>query len=164
MAFDTIGATWFVLDVSLRSLAAAAAVAVVLRLFRVRAAAVLHSAWSAVLVVMLLMPVLASVVPRLPVPVLTSAAGLFDGLPKAGDPLPFVAEPAPAVSVTETAPSPTISGSRQIGERLPASVTHADTSRGWWPLLLVGVYGAGVSVLVARLLCGSCHGSLSAVG
>ena len=59
MAFDAVGATWFVLDVSLRSLAAAAAVAVVLRLFRVRAASVLHSVWSAVLVVMLLMPVLA---------------------------------------------------------------------------------------------------------
>ena len=47
MTFDAINAAWFVLDTSLRALAAALAVALVLCLLRVRAAAVLHSAWSA---------------------------------------------------------------------------------------------------------------------
>jgi hypothetical protein len=69
MTFDAVGGAWFVLDTSLRALAAALAVALVLRLLRVRAAAVLHSAWSAVLFAMLLMPVLPSIVPALPVPV-----------------------------------------------------------------------------------------------
>jgi hypothetical protein len=51
------------------ALAAALAVALVLRLLRVRAATVLHSAWSAVLFAMLLMPVLPSIVPALTVTV-----------------------------------------------------------------------------------------------
>ena len=47
MTFDAVGAAWFVLDTSLRAPAAALAVALVLRLLRVRAAAVVHSTWSA---------------------------------------------------------------------------------------------------------------------
>ena len=69
MTLDAAAASWFVLDISLRALAAAAAVALVLRLLRVRAAAVLHAAWSAVLLAMFFMPVLPSIVPALPVPV-----------------------------------------------------------------------------------------------
>jgi hypothetical protein len=46
MTFDAVGAAWFGLDISVRALAAAAAVALVLRLLRVRGAAVLHSGWS----------------------------------------------------------------------------------------------------------------------
>jgi hypothetical protein len=42
MTFDAVGASRFVLDISLRALAAAA-VALILRLLRMRAAAVLHS-------------------------------------------------------------------------------------------------------------------------
>ena len=68
MTFDAAGAAWFVLETSLRALAAALAVALVLHLLRVRAASLLHSAWSAVLFAMLLMPVLRSIVPALPVP------------------------------------------------------------------------------------------------
>ena len=54
MTWDAVGAGWFVLETSLRALAAAAAVALVVRLLRLRTAAVLHSAWSAVLFAMLL--------------------------------------------------------------------------------------------------------------
>ena len=77
MTFDAAGATWFVLDISLRALAAAAAFALVMRLLRLRAAVVLHLAWSALLFAMLLMPFFSSIVPRFPVPVPASAGGLF---------------------------------------------------------------------------------------
>ena len=90
MTFDAVGAAWFVLDISLRALAAAAAVALVLRLLRMRAAAVLHSAWSAVLFAMLLMPVLPSIVPALPVPVPASAGGLLGAASGTEEPSPEV--------------------------------------------------------------------------
>ena len=50
-------------DTSLRSVVVAALVAVVLFSVRVRASALRHAAWAAVLAVMLLMPILARVVP-----------------------------------------------------------------------------------------------------
>jgi hypothetical protein len=82
MTLDTVGAAWFVLETSLRALGAALAVALVLRLLRVRAAAVLHSAWTAVLFAMLLMPVLPSLVPALPVPVPATAGVFFGAAPE----------------------------------------------------------------------------------
>src|SRR5215213_3280904 len=66
------------LDVSLRSLAAAAAVGLVLVGLRVRSGAARHAAWSVVLVTMLTMPVLVAVVPRVDVPVPSSVASGLD--------------------------------------------------------------------------------------
>jgi hypothetical protein len=60
-----------------------------LRLLRMRAAAVLHPAWSAVLFAMLLMPVLPSIVPA-QVPVPGSAGGLLGAAPRTKEPLPDV--------------------------------------------------------------------------
>lgn len=62
------------LDLSLRILAAAAAVGLVLVLLRVRSGAARHAAWSAVLLAMLTMPVLMAVVPTVDVPVPASLA------------------------------------------------------------------------------------------
>ena len=90
MTFDAVGAAWFVLDTSLRALGAALAVALVLRLLRVRAASVLHSAWSAVLFAMLLMPVLPSIVPALPVPVPVPVGDFFDSASGTEEPSPTV--------------------------------------------------------------------------
>lgn len=84
MTFDAVSVARFVLDVSLRALAAAAAVALVLRLLRIRAAAVLHSAWSGVLFAMLLMPVLPSLVPALPVLLPACAGGLLGAAARVG--------------------------------------------------------------------------------
>jgi hypothetical protein len=56
-------------DISLRIVAAAAAVGLVLVVLRVRSGAARHAAWSAVLLAMLTMPVLTAVVPRVEVPV-----------------------------------------------------------------------------------------------
>ena len=62
------------LDVSLRIVAAAAAVGLVLVVLRVRSGAARHAAWSAVLVAMLLMPVLMAIVPKVEVPVPSALA------------------------------------------------------------------------------------------
>src|SRR5918993_585364 len=62
------------LDVSLRIVAAAAAVGLVLVVFRVRSGAARHAAWTAVLVAMLMMPVLIAIVPKVDVPVPSALA------------------------------------------------------------------------------------------
>jgi hypothetical protein len=79
------------LDVSLRSIAAAAAVGLVLVGLRVRSGAVRHAAWSAVLVTMLTMPVLIGVVPRVdvPVPFPWSIASGFDAIAGGGEGSPY---------------------------------------------------------------------------
>jgi hypothetical protein len=154
MTFDAVGAAWYVLDISLRALAAAAAVAVVLRLLRMRAAAVLHSAWSAVLFAMLLMPVLPSIVPPLPVPVPARAGGLLGAASRTEEPSPgVVGYSTQALNGINTA-SPRMGDSVRLADWLPASVTGTRASRPWPPLVLLGVYAAGVLLFVARLLYG----------
>lgn len=63
-----------VLDHSLRILVAAAAVGLVLAVFRVRSGAARHAAWSAVLLAMLTLPVLTAIVPGVEVPVPSTLA------------------------------------------------------------------------------------------
>jgi hypothetical protein len=155
MMFDVVGAAWFVLDTSLRALAAAAAVAVVLRLLRVRAAAVLHSAWSAVLFAMLLMPVLPSIVPALPVPVPARASGLLGAASGREEPSPgVVGYSTPVLNGINTVRSPRMGDSVQLADRLPASVKGPGASRPWLPVVLLSVYVAGVLLFVAHLLYG----------
>ncbi len=62
------------LDISLRIIAAAAAVGLVLVVLRVRSGAARHAAWSAVLVAMLMMPLLTAIVPKVDVPVPSALA------------------------------------------------------------------------------------------
>src|SRR5688572_19092471 len=161
MTFETLALPpWFVLDISLRALAAAAAVAGVLRLLRMRAAAVLHSAWSAVLFAMLLMPVLPSIVPALPLAIPANASGLLGAPVRTEEASPdAVGYPRPATNVLSTAPSPRIGNSQQPAERLPASATYARASRSWLPLVLLGAYAAGVLLFVVRLFYGWCLAS-----
>ena len=135
MTFDAVGAAWFVLDTSLRALAAALAVALVLRLLRVRAASVLHSAWSAVLFAMLLMPVLRSIVPALPVPVPAAAVDFFDARPGTEEPSPaVVAQSTPVRDGINAVPSPLLHDSRRSSDRQAASDIGARGSRSWLPL------------------------------
>jgi hypothetical protein len=156
MTFETLALPpWFVLEISLRALAAAAAVAAVLRLLRMRAAAVLHSAWSAVLVAMLLMPVLPSIVPALPLAIPANAGGLLGAPVRTEDASPdAVGYPRPDPNALSTAPSLRMGNSQQSAERLPASATYARSSRSWLPLVLLGAYAAGVLLFVVRLLYG----------
>jgi hypothetical protein len=154
MTFDAVGAAWFVLDTSLRALAAALAVALVLRLLRVRAAAVLHAAWSAVLFAMLLMPVLPSIVPAVPVPVPARAGGLLGGAFGTEQPPIGVEYSTQASHDTRAIPSTRLGDSGRLSDRLPASVTGARASRPRLPLVLLGVYAAGLLLFVAQLLYG----------
>jgi beta-lactamase regulating signal transducer with metallopeptidase domain len=155
MSFDFVGAAWFVLDTSLRALAAAAAVALVLRVLRIRAAAVQHSAWSAVLVAMLLMPMLSSVVPALPIPVPASAGGLLG--PESRSPqLPpgVVGYSTQGLDVINDVPSSRTGGLLRLADRPSASATEMRASRLWIPLIVFGVYAAGALLLIARLFYG----------
>jgi beta-lactamase regulating signal transducer with metallopeptidase domain len=152
MTFDTVGAAWFVLDTSLRALAAALSVALVLRLLRVRAAAVLHSAWSAVLFAMLLMPVLPSLVPALPVPVPVTADDFFDAASGTEEPSPaVVGHSTQSRTVINAVPSPQGRNSAQLSDRVSASDTAARGPRSWLSRVLLTVYVAGVLLFVARL-------------
>ena len=146
MTFDAVGAAWFVLDTSLRALAAAAAVALILRVLRLRGAAVLHSAWTAVLVAMLLMPVLPSIVPALPVPV-PAAAGGVPGAASGTAEAPETRNPVPIAPPGDSV---------RPADRLAAPVAGARGARPWIPLLFLGIYAAGVLLIVARLLHGWC--------
>jgi beta-lactamase regulating signal transducer with metallopeptidase domain len=151
MTFDAVDAAWFVLETSLRALAAALAVGLVLRLVRVRAAAVLHSAWRAVLVAMLLMPVLPSIVPALPVPVPAAAGDLFDAASATEEPSPaVVGQSTPARHGNNAVPSSTHDSPR-LSDRRPASDLGARGSRSWLPPVLLTLYAAGVFLCVTRL-------------
>ena len=155
MTFDAVGATWFVLDISLRALAAAVAVALLLRLLRMRAAAVLHAVWTAVLFAMLLMPVLPSLAPALPVPVPAGASGLFGAAFGTEQGPPVEAEDSRQTPADTRAMPPVRTGDsvRPAGP-LTASVTSARPSRPWVLLVLLVIYAAGVLLLVARLFYG----------
>ena len=100
-------------DISLRIVAAAAAVGLVLVVLRVRSGAARHAAWSAVLLAMLTMPVLMAIVPQVEVPVPSTLALDFGAI--AGEPNPH--EPL------ETPVSPDVTG------RQPSVAAHQPGSR-----------------------------------
>src|SRR5690349_20819412 len=110
MTLDANGAAWMGLEVSLRALAAAAAVALLLRLLQIRAAAVLHAAWTGVLAAMLLMPVLLSIVPALRVPLPDRAGALLRPSLSTEPSLVSVAEHTTRAPIDITATSPIPSG------------------------------------------------------
>ena len=151
MTIDAVSAGWFVLDVSWRALAAAVAVALILRLLRLRAAAVLHSAWSAVLFAMLLMPVLPSIVPALPIPVLAAAGGFLDAASATEPRSPATVGYSTQARHVNPPASPQAHDSVRSTDRPAASATGEGASRSWLLLVLLGVYGAGVIVFVLRL-------------
>lgn len=134
-----------VADASLRVLAAAFAVAIVLRLLRVRAPGVRHAAWTLVLAAMLLMPLLPSVVPALPVPVpLASVPEIVSEASLAFTPVPEPAA-APKASVSAMAAGP----ARDI-----TAPSTEPLSRAWPPLAAGGLYGAVALFLLVRLAYG----------
>jgi len=152
MTFDA--AAWFVLDISLRAVAAAAVVAVLLRVLRIRAATVLHSAWTAVLVAMLFMPVLPSIVPALPIPVPARAAGVLGAAFEKEEPLPhLVGGSTRAPNDTgPTAIAPIGNSARPTDS--PTFVTDAPASRPWLLVVLPAVYAGGLLLFATRLLYG----------
>lgn len=135
-----------VLDVSLRSIVAAAVVGLVLAVLRVRSGAIRHAAWSAVLVTMLTMPVLLVVSPRVDVRI---PIGITDAL----DTTASVASASqrratrPAQEIVEQAS--TADGVRTAEWTQSATVRAIDTRTA-----TIALYALGVAFFVTRILLG----------
>jgi beta-lactamase regulating signal transducer with metallopeptidase domain len=154
MTFDLVGAAWFALDISVRSIAAAVAVALVLSLLRVRAAGVLHAAWSAVLFTMLFMPVLPLIVPPLPVPVPPAAVDLIDaGFRSLQSSPDRVGDATSGLNIIAAVPSFRPGGSVR-SDQLIASDANVRASRSWVARILLIVYLAGALLFTVRLAYG----------
>lgn len=130
-----------VLDISLRVTAAAAAVALVLLAFRVRSGSVRHAAWSAVLVVMLTMPLLMAIVPEIEVPVPSTPGLDFGTVAAPGD-----EQPGPVL------PDELSSNAGPLVVNGPSS--DPDPSRVTWTSMMVTIYVVGTALLLVRLSAG----------
>ncbi len=154
MTFDAVTAATFVLETSARALAGALAVALVLRALRIKTAAVRHAAWCVVLAGMLLMPVLPSIVPALPLPnrndlPIPSVRG------EGGDATtPTVPDPQPTQPLTATATSAKpVDVVAAVQAQTPGD-RPSITLRQWLPAALIGVYIAGALLLLGRMFHG----------
>lgn len=135
-----------VLDVSLRSAGAAAAVGLVLVGLRVRSGAARHAAWSAVLVTMLMMPALRAVVPRLDVPVPSSVATSFDVF--AGEASPYQRRETPVTQGAVTQPSAVVN--RPVVDARGRSGRGAIDGQ----TAILALYGVGALLLFIRIVVG----------
>jgi len=138
------------LDSSLRMIAVAVGVGIILVVARVRTAGVRHAAWTAVLISMLLMPILPRVIPAfgIPIPVAPSAVVRVPDLAFA----PLQA-PLPLGDEAESA-SRTPSPAAPVAPPSGASSSAAPASSGLrvpWALVAWLLYGSGVLFFVARL-------------
>jgi tetratricopeptide (TPR) repeat protein len=141
----------FVLDISVRMVVAALAVAAVLRVMRVNTAAVRHAAWTAVLGAMLLMPLLPSVVPAVPMPSVASIARVerVEWLPESLPDIASARTPAPAPATV------TPRGSyEQVHPPTPDARASQEPPHRWILFAVATVYVAGLSLFLGRLLHG----------
>jgi len=118
------------LETSVRSLVAAALVALVLWAFRVRSPRVRHGVWTAFVVAMLLMPVLLPMLPSVSVPVPAEVE-------------PYIPEP-PSFSVP----------SAPMAVEVPYAKPPAERPAVDWYGVAIWVYWAGVVVFTLRLFAG----------
>ncbi len=137
----------FVAELIVRTALIAAGTAVVLWLLRIRTASVRHAAWTAVIVAMLALPVLLGARVRMSLPVLAPAPAetTVKGPGSVITPL----SPASASPVV-----PDVAGSTdsQGDSSRPAG---SETATIDWRLPLIGIYLAGVSLFLLRLLIGT---------
>ncbi len=133
------GLLTFALELSVRSAAAALCVGGILVLARARTGAVRHAAWTAVLCAMLLMPVLTSLAPAVPSPVLLPIDAAVPPVPDTVRLQRTAAEPIPS-------PLPPARGLR------PAAAPRAGGP--WWPSAVLAVYCLGAILLLARTAMG----------
>ena len=140
-------------DASIRTLVIAAAVALILAVFRIRNSSTRHSAWAVVVMTMLMMPMLVRVVPPVRV--------------QFPDPLPsMVPMPAPPridVPVRSLDPSSAVNGERitpSSSITAPAAEVARPVDRSVpplgmrWTVLVLSVYLTGVVLLLARWVVG----------
>jgi beta-lactamase regulating signal transducer with metallopeptidase domain len=140
-------------DISIRAFVAVALVGGALAALRVRAGAVRHASWTAVLVAMLFMPALVRSVPAMTVPI-----------PFAGPASPSTAEVDLREAAREAAATPSegsVRGSVDSSHGIESSdatrrtaTIPVRTPRVNWVLLTPGLYGLGTVVMLLRLLVG----------
>jgi beta-lactamase regulating signal transducer with metallopeptidase domain len=124
-------------------------VAVVLRALRIRSPRLAHGAWTAVIVVMVLLPVFVALGPAFAIPVLPSHTADAVLAPDAGDIAPAKPRNVPMAATRATDPA-------------QAGVT--------WRAAVMAVYLAGVAILLMRLAIGLRrarairHGAIEALG
>ena len=134
-------------DISLRIVAAAAAVGLVLVVLRVRSGAARHAAWSAVLLAMLTMPGLMAIVPRVEVPVPSTLALDFGGI--AGEPNPYEPLETPASpDFTEPQPSVAVTSPALEAKESPSRLAFD------WRMAVGALYAAGALFFFARIAAG----------
>lgn len=137
---------------SLRSVVAALCVGVVLAVARPQAAA-RHAAWTAVLIVMLVMPALVAVAPQVPIPldfILTTRSSRPAAAAGAGNEdavqVPRAVERGPAPTGANSSAPVAVAPIAAIPDRAVAPVRE-----NRWNLVWVLVYSAGLFVLLGRL-------------
>ena len=139
-----------VADTSIRIVAAAAAVGLVLVILRVRSGAARHAAWSAVLLVMLTMPLLTAIVPRVDVPVPSTLA--LDLGPVAG---PADSHLGPlATPSRDPVQAPPAAGSTPPADHRPAATPVSAPFLVDWRAIAAAGYAGGVMLFVVQLAAG----------
>ena len=133
-------------DISIRIVAAAAAVGLLLVVLRVRSGAARHAAWSAVLVTMLTMPALLAVVPQVDVPVPSGLAPNFEAF--AGETGPYPSADIPASLPGAERPAASAAND-------PVVVATASPRRAFdWRLAAAALYAAGVLLFLIPIAAG----------
>ncbi|MGH9849762.1 MAG: M56 family metallopeptidase [Blastocatellia bacterium] len=135
------------LDWSLRAALMAAGTAVALGVLRVRTPAARHTAWTGVLVAMLLLPVLTTWGPKAPLPVLPATREQLSPV-------------APAPEGTLMRPAPQYAEDKRIPDTSRPSVVAEAPIHTWnwewnWRWMAMACYFAGFGVMVIRLAVGS---------
>jgi beta-lactamase regulating signal transducer with metallopeptidase domain len=138
-----------IFDHSLRITAAALAVGLILAALRVRSGAARHAAWTAVMLVMLTMPLLTAIVPRIEVPVFSRVA--FD--PEAVGAGDDVAAPV-GQRDADLIPTGPMTRSTPSASAVAPTVARAARAPIAWQTLVLGLYLLGVVVLASRLAAG----------
>lgn len=130
---------------AVRACALAAAAGLLLAALRVGRAAVRLVVWTVVLAALCVMPALSAVAPALHVPLPVTAPSVRWRVEEV-TPAPRIAdEPASrraagAVDTAASVPAPALQSNNRLSNR----------ARAWWPVAVLGIYLAGIGVLLVR--------------
>ena len=140
---------WALFEMSIRISLIALVVRLALKALRIRSGAVIHAAWTAVVITMLLLPVLPSWLPAIPiwVPERSAARQWARGVEVPAAPQIVVA-PVRAAQ-TRIEPLPSAPSVTRTAAPVPAPAAPFP-----WSLILVAVWAVGALVLLVRLAIG----------
>jgi uncharacterized protein (TIGR03435 family) len=144
---------WTLADISIRACVAAVLVAGALAAFRVRASAVRHASWTAVLVSMLLMPALVRTVPVIAVPMSLAVPAL----PLSADVDRREASSMSVRTASIDAASASVGSSFSIepsDSALQRAPVSSRTPRVSWLLVTLALYAVGAFAMLLRFLVG----------